>query len=200
MKRAKYIFPGFVPLLFALIMVSCNLDDFNLNKLTNKEDIVPEIFAPLAYGTFKVKDFVTTGSILDNSFIPAGGLPLNPKLISKMGTTFRSSAIDTVFLVTHLTNNTLINIEYSLTFVSNTGVPLGKVFSSQKIPPGAVDEETKFPLDPTDQDNLQSATDIKLSFTISSPDVANLVQYKSVKDTPFTFKISFYAPVHLRKL
>ena len=51
-------FISVVVLLFAAIMLfSCNLDDFNLNKLADPIDIVPDVYAPLAYGTFKVKDF-----------------------------------------------------------------------------------------------------------------------------------------------
>ena len=71
---------------------------------------------------------------------------------------------------------------------------------SGKIPPGAIDQKIEFPLGIDDQENLKKASDIILVFKISSPDVANPILYKAIKNTTFVVKISFYAPLNLRKL
>ena len=81
-----------------------------------------------------------------------------------------------------------------------TGISFGKVFVSGKIPPGAADQKIQFPLGIVDQENLRKASDISLAFKISSPDVTNPILYKAIKNTTFAVKISFYAPLNLRKL
>lgn len=190
---------GFALLIVAILLFSCNLEDFNLKKLTNKEDIIPKVYAPLAYGTFKVSDLVTSPPN-DNSSIPAGpGLDLNSIILSKIGTSFRNAAIDSVYLITHFTNNTLCDMSFDFSFIDATGLTIGKTFSSGVIPSDTIDFKIQFDLGPTDQDNLQSATDIKLSIKIASP-AGKSILYKDAKNKSFTINLSFYAPVNLRKL
>lgn len=190
-----------VVLFFVVVMLfSCNLEDFNLNKLTNKDDIIPDVYAPLAYGTFKVSDLVSVPAPSDNYQIPAGGLSLAPVILNKTGTSLTSSAIDSVYLITRCTNETPSNLEFQLSFVNALGNQIGIPFPVGKIPAGSVDQEILFPLGPIDQDNLQRATSIKLSFNIFSLDAANPILYKAVKKSLIMLKISFYAPINLRKL
>ena len=165
--------------------------------MSKTSDIVPDVFAPLAYGTFKVSDLPPAPQPPDNAQIPAGGIDLTPILLNKTGTTFSSTAIDSVYLIIHFTNGTPCNIEFELSFVDALGIPIGQSFPSGKIPSGAVDQKIQFPLGPIDQNNLQQATDIKLIFRIFSPNAATPVLYGAVKSKPFTVKISFYAPVRL---
>ena len=200
MTLIKRFISGIVLFFVAIMLFSCNLEDFNLKKLANPDDIIPDVFAQLAYGTFKVKDLVTT-PVPDNFPITSLGLPLDPVIVSKAGTSFRTSAVDSVYLITHFTNTTPVDIEFTLSFVDkSSGSQLGKSYTSVKILPGAVDQKIQFNLGPIEQDNLQKATDIKMSYKISSPDGANPKMYGLVKNTLFTIKISFYAPVNLRKL
>jgi len=182
----------------AIMLLSCHLEDFNMNKLSKTNDIVPEVFAPLAYGTFKISDLAPVPVPPDNAPIPAGGIDLTPILLSKTGTSFSSTAIDSVYLITHFTNGTPCNMEFELSFVNAAGVQLGQSFPSGNISAGATDQKIKFPLGPIDQDNLQQATDIKLTFRIFSPNAANPVLYSEVKSKLFTVKISFYAPARLQ--
>ncbi|MCX6236839.1 MAG: hypothetical protein NTY07_04635, partial [Bacteroidia bacterium] len=113
---------GIVFFFSAIMLFSCNLEDFNLKKLTNKEDIIPDVFAPLAYGTFKVSDLVTA-AIPDGFPIPAAGMRLDSITLSKTGTSFRSAAIDSVYLITHFTNNTPCDMEFDLSFIDiSTGL------------------------------------------------------------------------------
>lgn len=191
---------GVMLFLAASMLFSCNLEDFNLKKLSNAEDIVPDVFAPFAFGTFKVEHLVTA-PIADIFPIPAGGLTLDPVILNKTGTSFSIAAIDSVYLFTNFTNNTPCAIAFEMSFIDKTsGNPHGKIFTSEKIPPGAIDQKIEFKLGPIDIDNLQNASDIKLIFKLSSIDGANPIIYRDVKKTLFTTKISFYAPVNLRKL
>ena len=195
-------FTSGVGLLFAaIVLFSCNLEDFNMNKLADPVDIVPDVYAPLAYGTFNVKDLVTVPAPPDNTLLPAGGFPLIPLPVIKTGSSFSSAAIDSVYLITYITNNTPADIEFNLSFLSSAAGPAtGKVFNSGTIPANSPEFRIPlFGLGPTDQSNLQSASYIKLDFKLIPPSPGP-VTYGDVKAKSFTIKISFYAPVHLWKL
>ena len=171
-----------------------------MNKLADPVDIVPDVYAPLAYGTFNVKDLVTVPAPADNMVLPAGGFPLIPLPVIKTGSSFSSAAIDSVYLITYITNNTPADMEFNLSFLgSATGAPIGKVFNSAKISGNPIESRTVFGLGPTDQSNLQNATYIKLDFKLTPPSPTPIT-YGDVKAKSFTIKISFYAPVHLWKL
>ena len=189
---------GIVLFSTAILLFSCGLDDFNLNKLATPTNIVPLVYSPLAYGTYRVDDLSLTPHA-DNYLIPPGGETLTPVLLDKTGTSFRTSAIDSVYLITHFTNNTSVDIQFDLHFF-NRGVQMGTTFSSGRIPPGAKDFLVKFPLNAADQDNLQNSTDISLNFTLISPVAGPAITYGEVKVKSFTVKIAFYAPVHINKL
>ncbi len=198
-RITKYI-SGLVLIAFVTTIHSCNLEDFNLDELTERQGLVPTIFAPLCYGTFEVEDLITV-PVPDLFPIPSDSLPVLPILLKKTGLNFRNNALDSVYLVTHFTNDTPVNIEFDLNFISaSTGFPIGQTFHSGKIPAHAKDFRIQFDLGPVDQDNLMDSSDIKLSINLSSPDAANPILYKAVKNTLFTIKISFYAPANLWKI
>jgi len=198
MGLIKRFISGIVLFAAALMLFSCNLEDFNLNRLSRTNDVVPDVFAPLAYGTFKVSDLAPVPAPPDNAQIPAIGINLDPVIISKVGTSFSSAAIDSVYLITHFTNETPCDVEFELSFVTASGIQIGKSFPSGKIAAGAKD----FPILPyfglglADQNNLEQATDIKLSFKLFPPTTGNIT-YGAVKSKQFSVKISFYAPVNL---
>ncbi len=201
MKITKRFISGIQLFFAAVTLFSCNLEDFNLNKLADPV-IVPEVFAPLAYGTFKVSDLAPAPAPTANAQIPAGGFNLDPVIISKSGTSFSSAAIDSVYLITHFTNATPCDMEFELSFLSSSnGPPIGKIHNSGKIPAYRPDFNIIpfFGLDRTDQDDLQNATYIKLNFKLFPSDTGNIT-YDAVKSKLFTVKISFYAPVNLQKL
>lgn len=201
MKRIKRFISGIVLFITAVMLFSCHLEDFNLDKLSDTNDIIPEFFAPFAYGTFKVSDLAPTPAPPDNAQIPAIGINLDPVIISKSGTSFSTAAIDSVYLITHFTNDTPCDAEFELSFVTASGIQIGKSFSSGKIAAGAKDFPILplFGLGPADQNDLQRATDIKLSFKLIPFATGNIV-YGVVKSKQFSVKISFYAPVNLQKL
>ena len=92
-----------------------------------------------------------------------------------MGTSFSSAAVDSVYLITHFTNETLCEMEFELSFVTASGIQIGKSFPSGIIPAEAKD----FPILPlfglglVDQNNLEQATEIKLSFKLFPPTIGN---------------------------
>jgi len=200
MKQIKRFISGIVLFTAAVMLFSCHLEDFNLNKLSNTNDIIPDFFAPFAYGTFKVSDLAPTPVPDDNTPIPVIGINLNPVIISKSGTSFSSAAIDSVFLITRFTKDAVYDMEFELSFVTASGIQIGKSFSSGRIEGDAEDLRIPlFGLGLVDQNNLQQATDIKLSFKLF-PSITGNTTYGEVKSKQFSVKISFYAPVNLQKL
>jgi len=200
MKLIMRFISGIVLVFAAVMLFSCNLEDFNLHKLSKTNEITPDFFAPFAYGTFKVSDLAPTPAPPDNVPIPTIGIDLDPVIISKVGTSFSSAAIDSVYLITHFTNDTPCEMEFELSFVTASGIQVGKSFPSGRIEVGAKDLRIPlFDLGPVDQYNLEQATDIKLSFKLFPPTTGN-ISYGAVKSKQFSVKISFYAPVDLQKL
>jgi hypothetical protein len=199
MKILKCFIPEIGFFIAAIMLISCNLEDFNMKKLADPTDIVPDVSAPLVYGTFKVANLIPLPAPVNSTPIPSNGLEL-PIVVSKLGTSFSSAAIDSVYLNAHFTNETPSDMEFELSFLNSaTGLPNGKVFNSGKIPPNVVDFAViPFGLDRKDQDNLQNATFVKLNFKLYPS--ATISTYGEVKSKQFTVKISFNAPVKLQKL
>ena len=199
MKKKRQLISCVLMPIIATMFFSCNLDDFKLNELAKPVDIVPEVYAPIAYGTFRVKDMLVV-PIPDTTPIPAGGLSLTPFIMGKTGINLYSIAVDSVYLQNHFTNDTPINMEFAYSFYDGTtGLPLGKTFSSGIIPPGVKDTLIQFKLGRVDQDNLLQASNIILTFRPSNVGTTSTL-FGKVKNTYFSIKIAFYAPVHVWKL
>lgn len=201
MTLLKRFNSGILLFLAAFTLFSCNLEDFNLKKLVDPVDIVPDFFAPLAYGTFTVTDLIPVPKPDDNFQIPVGGIDLSPVVVSTLGTSFRSEAIDSVYLITQFTNETQCDMEFELFFLSSaTGLPVNiKLFKSGIIPANSPEKRIQFDLGPTDLDNLNNSSDIRLNFKFSPP-ATGITTFGDVKSQVFSFKISFHSPVNLWKL
>jgi len=195
----KRYFSGVVVLIAAITMFSCDSDHFDMTRLASAKDLNPIVSAPLGYGTFKI-DELNTGLLVATTPIPATGMRLDSVMLNKTGLSFRSSAIDSVFVVTHFTNNTSVDIEYAISFVDRTtGSQLGTGSSPEIVPAGAVDHKMVFKLDLAGQNSLQSASDIRLDFRLIGP-ATTTINYGAVRLKTIAVKISFYAPVSLWKL
>lgn len=199
MKINKRYLTGVLIFLAMLTQYACHLSDFDLNKLANQKDINPMISAPLAHGKFTVSKFVST-IIAPTDPIPTTGLPLDPLILNKTGLLFKTSAIDSVYLVTRVTTPPATEMEFDLRFFNTTtGATVGRIFNSAIIPADTTDFPVQFILNPTDQENLANATEMILNFRLLSPS-GTTVLYKAVSNTSFEIKMSFYAPLNLWKL
>lgn len=185
-------------LLVPVMILSCHLEDFNMSKVVRPDDIIPRYTAPLAFGTFKVSD-LSPALLLADFPIPAAGLTLKNIEISKAGTSFSSAAVDSAYLVTLFTNNTLCEVAYALSFIDSDSGQTHKTFRAPNIPPMTKDFRVRFDLDREALNNLKLSTDVALTFTLLPP-LSGILTFKEVKDKTFTMKIFFYAPTNLLKL
>lgn len=199
MKTNKRYFTGILLFLVLLTQYACHLSDFDLSKLADSKNINPMISAPLAYGKFTINKFVST-TIAPTDPIPASGLSLDPIVLNKTGLSFKTSAIDSVYLVTRVTNPTPAEMKFDLSFFnSTTGTTVGRIFSSTTIPADTTDFPVQFILNPTDQESLANANEIILNFKLFPPSGSTIL-YKTLSTTTFEVKMSFYAPLNLWKL
>jgi len=198
-KRFRLVISLF---LTAISLISCNLEDFNLKKLANPNDIVPNLFAPFLYGTYDVKDLNAFPPPANFQIQPGDSLILDPLVLDKKTTSFNIAGIDSIYLITHVTNNTVFDMEFIMSFVSKTGATLGVPFFSGIIPKGEPEYLIpKFPMGPSDQNNLENATYIKLSFKLRLPqNTSTPFTYGAISSNSFSFNMSFYAPVNFRNL
>ena len=72
----KFLRGSLILIAMAVAFQSCNLDDFELDRLTDPTGLKPLVFAPLAYGTYPVSDFITLSGVPTNP-VPYPQ-PLNP--------------------------------------------------------------------------------------------------------------------------
>lgn len=188
---------------------SCHLEDFNFDKLSTAKDIRPMVYAPLAYGTYKVGDYLTTG-YSDNDTITDSETDLDPIIYDKTGITFTSNAIDSVYLIVNFTNGTPMKIEFQFEFTDlNSGSVYGKTFDSGVIQEGKTDAtgnviepvaaRIEFPMDSNDLNNATLANGMEFIVKLFQPDSGSVI-VKNLKESLISVQISFRAPISLWKL
>lgn len=193
----------------AVILFSCNLDDFDLDKLADPDDLTPKIYAPLAYGSYKVDDFVNI-SLPDNAPVTDPVVQLDPVVYDYTGTSIRTSAVDSVYLMVTLTNGTPMKLRYKFSFIDKqSGYVYGKIYDSGLIDAGKTDATGKvteptiakkeYRLGPVDLDNIESANAMKLTVELEQPDSGTVI-VKNLEESGFKVQISFYSPVKVSKL
>ncbi len=207
MRRAL-IYSGTI-IVVALVFCSCHLQDFNFNKLAEPNDIKPMVFAPLAYGTYKVDDYLTL-VYTDNDTIKDPEIDLDPIIYDKTDVTFNSPAIDSVYLIAHFTNGTPMKMQFQIRFIDlNSGSTLGKTYDSGIIQAGKMDAagnvtqsvvtRVEFPMDSKDLNNVSSANGIEFIIKLFQPDTG-IVIVRNLKKSLFDVQLSFRAPLSLTKL
>jgi len=195
--------------LSALLSWSCHLEDFNLDKLADANDIKPVAYAPAAYGTYKVGDILFT-NYADDDTVKVPELDLDPIIYDKTGVTFSSPAIDSVYMVVHFTNGTPMKMQVLFKFIDlNSGTAYGKIFNSGVMQAGKMDATGKviesvttrveFPMNSSDLNNFNQANGIEFEVKLFQPDSGSVV-YKNLRESLFKVQISFRAPVSLWKL
>jgi hypothetical protein len=193
----------------AVLSWSCHLEDFNLDKLATPTDIKPMVYAPLAYGKYRVGDVLTT-SYADNDTIKDPEIDLDPIIYDKTGVSLINNAIDSVYLIVNLTNGTPMKMQVLFKFIDlNSGAVYGKTFDSGIMQAGKMDAagrviepvttRVEFPMDSNDLNNISSANGMEFNVKLFQPD-NGVVIVKNLKESLFGVQISFRAPLSLWKL
>jgi hypothetical protein len=205
----KVLTLGSIIILTAILSWSCHLEDFNLKKLAVANDIKPIVYAPLAYGTYKVGDRLTS-PMTDTDTIKVTEIDLNPISYDKTAVSFSSTAIDSAYLVVNFTNGTPMKMQFQFDFFDqSTSTVNGQIFDSGIMESGMMDATGKvtqsvttrreFPMDSNDLDNITMSDGMQFKVKLFQPDKGP-VTGKNLKESLFTVQISVRAPVSLWKL
>lgn len=205
----KIIMFASMSLFTAILFFSCHLEDFNMDKLAVAKDVKPVFYAPLAYGSYKVGDHFTT-SYLDNDTIKTVEIDLDRISYDKTGVSFKSNAIDSVYLVVNFTNGTPMKMQFLFDFINTgTGVIYGKIFDSGVMDAGKMDAMGKvvqpvstrieFPMDSNDLNNITMANGIEFNVKLFLPDSGSVIA-KNLKASLLKVEIAIRAPVSYWKL
>jgi hypothetical protein len=195
--------------LSVVLFWSCHLEDFNLDKLATPKDIKPMVYAPLAYGNYKVGDILTT-PYADNDTITDPVTVLDPIMYDKTGVSLVNDAIDSLYLMVNFTNGTPMKMQILFKFIDlNSGAVYGKTYDSGIMQSGKVDAagrviesvttRVEFPMDSNDLNNISSANGLEFNVRLFQPD-NGVVIVKNLKESLFDVQLSFRAPLSLWKL
>lgn len=206
--RKEILFSGVI-FISVLLCWSCHLEDFNLNKLAEPNDIKPVVYAPLAYGSYLVGDQYST-ILSDNDTITVPEIDLDPVTHNKANVTFTSQAIDSVYLMVAFTNGTPMKVQLQFSFIDiNSGTIYGKTFDSGMMAAGKMDATGKvvepvttrreFPMNSTDLNNASLADGLRYTLKLFQPDNGSVI-VKNLKASLYKVQISFRAPINLSRL
>jgi len=200
-------------LLFAigLLLVSCNMSNFNLDIFTDPSGLSPVVYRPISFGNYVVGDYATIKEfgntpVLEDSIIFKNiQYPLN-------GMTFNTTGTDSMVVIVKTINETPMKYSYKLIFRGPGFADSTLVNSRNKSkylaggilnPQGDVIEASRdsleFKLDSQGVMKLSTATQIDLAITLYQPDKGSVLA-NVLKNAPISFYIGFRAPINLFKL
>lgn len=201
MKKRK---SQYIAILLIFLFGSCHLEDFNMDKLSVKS--TPTIYAPLAYGTFNVKDYLPFIGP-DDQVVYYPEIELTQFKWNKGEVSFNSDAIDSTYLVVTYTNGTPMKMQVQFSFINySTGTVSGKPFDSGILPsrtataaPNANSSTgsaiqpsvttVKYLLDSNDLQVIKATDGVRCMVKLI--DSANSVTVRNLKESEFKIQINF---------
>ena len=199
MKKDRYFL--FLCIVSVLI-ISCNLSDFQTDKLTQPTGLNPVIYRPVSSGSYAVKDYTVfpwTGNTpvtVDSLNFKTISYPLN-------GMTFNTTGTDSMVVIVKTVNETPMKYRYRLSFKGTT-MDSGRKFlneapiDQQGFVVEASSDSIEYKLNSNDVKNLGLATQIDLTITLFQP-AKGTVLANILKSSQVSFLIGFRAPVNLFK-
>jgi len=185
-------------------LISCNLSDFQLDKLIQPTDLNHVIYRPVSSGTYVVKDYAAVPG-LGNASVVVDSLSFNSIHYPLNGMTFNTTGTDSMVVIIKTVNETPMKYRYRLSF---TGTIMDSGSKSEFLDAATIDtqgdvieaskDSLEFKLDTTDVKNLGMATQMDLSITLYKPD-NGIVIANILKNSRISFKIGFRAPINLLK-
>lgn len=203
MRRVVKFFQ-FVILTVALI--SCNLSDFQLNKLATPTGLSPIIYRPILSATYAVKDYAVVKEMSNAPFkedslvfslLP--GYPLDGMALNTTGN-------DSVTVIIKTLNESPMKYRYTLSIsgtVLNSGSKQKYLSAATINTQGDVIENSRdsleYYLSATDIVNLGQANQFNLSITLYQPDKGPVLA-NVLKESSLSFLIGMRARINLFKM
>lgn len=198
-KKSIFYILGLITFLF----VSCDLSDFELDRLADPSGLNPVIYRPFSSGSYVVNDY-TNFTWTGNTIVPVD--PLNFKLIPYPlnGITLNTNGIDSMVVIVKTVNETPMKYRYNISFNGTTldsGATLLNAAStdSQGNVIAFSKDSIEYKLNPADIKNLATASQVDLNISLHQPGTAPVVA-NALKYSLISFKIGFRAPINLFKI
>lgn len=183
--------------------MSCNLADFQFDKLAEPTGLNPVVYRPVSSGTYVVKDYASVPGF-GSAPVTLDSLNFNMVSYSLNGMSFNTAGTDSMVVIIKTVNETPMKYRYRLSFTGKSMDSGSKLLNAATInSQGDVIEAShdslEFKLDSTNIKNLTQATQINLSVTLYQPDKGTVFA-NVLKSSQISFKIGFRAPINLFKI
>ena len=199
MSKIRY---SFLLMAQAFFLVSCNLSDFQFDRISKLADINPVVFRPVSRGTYMIKDYFTiTG--LGNTPVTKDTLKLNKIYYPLESLKFNTSGVDSMVIIIKTVNETPMKYRYVLSFATtnlDSGSKLlgAATMTSQGDVMDYSNDSIEYKLDVKAIKNLGMASKIDLSISLFQPGKGTV--YAAVlRNSQISFYIGFRAPINLFK-
>jgi hypothetical protein len=193
-------------LALGLLLGSCNLSDFGLNKVADPSGLNPVIYRPMSSGTYVVKDYYSP--LIGNTPVTLPMINFNLIQYPFNGMAFNTKGTDSMVIIVKTVNETPMKYRYKLIF-TGPGFKDSTLVNSKilKAPPinaqGFVVEPSRdsleYKLDSAGVEKLGLTTQIDLSITLYQPDNGTVLA-SVLKPSAISFYIGFRAPINLFKI
>lgn len=186
------------------LLFSCDLSDFELDRLTEPSGLDPVLYLPLSSGSYTVEDYVNPFPWTGTTPVTEDPLNFNPIPYPLNGLTFNTSGIDSMIVIVKTVNQTPMKYSYSLSFNGTTIGPGTTLLNeaatdAQGNVTAASRDSLEFKLNNADIRNLATASQVDMTVTLHQPGTAPVVA-NALRFSQISFKIGFRAPVNLFKL
>lgn len=187
----------------ALLLVACNMSDFEWNRLAQPSGLNPVIYRPFAEGTYAVKDYAAVPGF-GTTPVTLDSLNFNQIAYPVVGISFNTAGTDSMVVIIKTVNETPMKYRYRLSFSGVTLDSGSKLLNAAAInPQGDVIEFSRdsleFKLDPAAVAKLGQVQQFDLSVTLYKPGQGTVLA-NILKSSQISFKIGFRAPINLFKL
>ena len=186
-------------LAMASLLGSCDLSDFQLDRLAKTDELSPVFYRPVSIGNYVVKDYaIVPGSgntpvTVDSLLFKMIEYPLDSLTLNTTGT-------DSMVVIIKTVNETPMKLRYSLSFAGTTLDSGSKLLSAATINKqgdviASSRDSLEYQLNSVDVKNLGTATQMDLSIKLFQPKegpvLANVLKTSSI-----TFYIGFRARIN----
>ena len=199
MSKIRY---SFLLMIQAFFLVSCNLSDFQFDRISKLADINPVVFRPVSRGTYMIKDYFTIPG-LGNTPVTKDTLKLNKIFYPLDSLKFNTSGVDSMVIIIKTVNETPMKYRYALSFATtnlDSGSKLlgAATMNSQGDVVDASKDSLEFKLDSKAIKNLGLASGFNLSISLFQPGKGTVLS-AVLRNSQISFYIGFRAPINLFK-
>jgi hypothetical protein len=186
-----------------VFLCSCDLSDFETERLIEPTDLKPVVYLPVAYGTYPVKDFATipqSGSTVVTQ--PEINFDKFPIPYDLKGLSFSTQAIDTMVIIVKTVNETPMKLLYKLSFpgkVMDSDTLQSALLNSNGDVLEASTDSIEYGLSAAEIKILGSAPVMELYISLYQPDTGAVIA-NVLKGSQLSFKIGVRVPVNLVKI